>query len=93
MALDNDALREKLAQIYARQDFYEACKRSDVGALITIFGANGVTQGVISAKTGIAQSTLSNYKRGKHNAEWASTLKKLADGLGVHSGVGCDLRI
>ena len=42
---------------------------------------NGVTQGWIAARTGLAQSTLSDYKRGKHQAEWASTLKKLADGL------------
>ena len=31
--------------------------------------------------TGIAQSTLSNYKRGKNDAKCASTLEKLADGL------------
>jgi hypothetical protein len=81
MALDDETLREKLARVYARQDFYEACKRGDVGAMMTIFGENKITQGAISAKTGIAQSTLSNYKRGKNDAKWASTLKKLADGL------------
>lgn len=81
MALDDDELRERLAQVYARQDFYEACTRGDAGAMITILGDHKVTQNVISAKTGLAQSTLSNYKRGKNRAEWASTLKKLADGL------------
>lgn len=83
MALDDETLREKLAQVYARQDFYEACKRGDAGAMMTIFGESKITQGLISAKTGLAQSTLSNYKRGKHDAKWASTLKKLADGLGM----------
>ena len=83
MALDDETLRERLAQVYARQDFYEACKRGDAGAMMTIFGENKITQGAISAKTGLAQSTLSNYKRGKHDAKWASTLKKLADGLGM----------
>jgi hypothetical protein len=58
MAFDDEMLREKLAQVYARQDFYEACKRGDAGAMMTIFGENKITQGVISAKTGLAQSTL-----------------------------------
>jgi transcriptional regulator with XRE-family HTH domain len=40
-----------------------------------------VTQGWIAARTGLAQSTLSNYARGKNNAQWASTLHKFADGL------------
>ena len=35
------------------------------------------------ALTGIAQSTLSNYKRGIHQAEYASTFKTFADGLGM----------
>ena len=59
----------------------EACKRRDAGAMIRILGAHGITQGQICAMTGIAQSTLSNYKRGKNQAELASTFEKLADGL------------
>ena len=51
--------------------------------MIRILGAHGITQGQICAMTGIAQSTLSNYKRGKNQAEWASTFEKLADGLGM----------
>jgi transcriptional regulator with XRE-family HTH domain len=37
----------------------------------------------MAAMTGIPQSTLSNYARGKNDAKWASTLEKLADGLGM----------
>jgi transcriptional regulator with XRE-family HTH domain len=71
----------RLSAVFARHDFYEACKRRDAGAMIRILGAHGITQGQIGARTGIAQSTLSNYKRGKNQAEWASTFEKLANGL------------
>jgi transcriptional regulator with XRE-family HTH domain len=81
MAEPDDVVRERLTAVYARQDFYEACKRRDAGAMIRILGAHGITQGQMSARTGLAQSTLSNYKRGKNQAEWASTFEKLANGL------------
>ena len=74
-------VRERLAAVFARQDFYEACKRRDAGAMVRILGAHGITQGQMGARTGLAQSTLSNYKRGKNQAEWASTFEKLANGL------------
>jgi transcriptional regulator with XRE-family HTH domain len=83
MAEPEHALRDKLATVFARQDFYEACKRRDAGAMISILNGNGVTQGQIAARTGLAQSTLSNYKRGKIHAEFASTFESLADGLGM----------
>ena len=54
---------------------------SDAGAMIAILNAGGVTQGQIAARTGFAQSTLSNYKRGVNTAQFASTFEKLADGL------------
>jgi transcriptional regulator with XRE-family HTH domain len=81
MAVPEQVARDRLTRVFARQDFFEACKRGDAGAMITILEAEKITQGWIAAKTGLAQSTLSNYKRGKHQAQWASTLKKLADGL------------
>jgi transcriptional regulator with XRE-family HTH domain len=81
MAEPQHVLREKLAAVFARQDFYEACLRRDAGAMVTIFEAGKVTQGQITALTGIAQSTLSNYKRGVNTAQFASTFEKLADGL------------
>ena len=49
--------------------------------MITILNAGGVTQGQIAARTGIAQSTLSNYKRGVNTAQFAATFEKVADGL------------
>jgi transcriptional regulator with XRE-family HTH domain len=76
-------LRAKLTAVFARQDFYEACKRRDAGAMIRILNAGGITQGQIAAQTGFAQSTLSNYKRGVNAAQFASTFEKLADGLAM----------
>ena len=49
--------------------------------MVRILGAHGITQGQMGARTGLAQSTLSNYKRGKNQAEWTSTFEKLANGL------------
>jgi hypothetical protein len=63
LALDDETLRERLSQVFARQDFYEACKRRDAGSMVRILMSHGITQGQLSALTGIAQSTLSNYKR------------------------------
>ena len=83
MAIDDATARERLARVFARQEFFEACKRRDAGAIVRILGAHGITQGEISARTGIAQSTLSKYKTGGHHAEFASTFEKIADGLGM----------
>ena len=80
MAEPEHVIREKLAAVFARQDFYEACLRQDAGAMVTIFEAGKVTQGQLAALTGIAQSTLSNYKRGVNTAKFASTFEKLTDG-------------
>jgi transcriptional regulator with XRE-family HTH domain len=83
MAVDKATVRERLTQVFARQDFFEACKRRDAGAIVRILGAHGITQGQINMMTGIAQSTLSKYKTGGHQAEFASTFEKIADGLGM----------
>ena len=81
MAVDEAVVRERLSKVFARQDFFEACKRRDAGAIVRILGAHGITQGQIGMMTGLAQSTLSNYKRGIHQAEFASVFEKIADGL------------
>lgn len=83
MSVDEAIVRERLASVFARQDFFEACKRRDAGAIVRILGAHGITQGQITMLTGIAQSTLSKYKTGGHQAEFASTFEKIADGLGM----------
>ena len=67
MALPEHVLREKLAAVFARQDFYEACLRKYAGAMVAILEDGGVTQGQVAALTGFGQSTSSNYKRGVTN--------------------------
>jgi transcriptional regulator with XRE-family HTH domain len=81
MAVDEATVRERLSKVFARQDFFEACKRRDAGAIVRILGAHGITQIQLGTMTGLAQSTLSNYKRGVHQAEFASVFEKIADGL------------
>ena len=81
MAVDEATVRERLSKVCARQDFFEACKRRDAGAIVRILGAHGIIQTQLGTMTGLAQSTLSNYKRGVHQAEFASVFEKIADGL------------
>ncbi len=85
MGMREDQVRERLDRVFARQDFYEACKRRDAGAMIRLLtderSPDKVTQGQISGMTGIAQSALSRYKTGGSHAAFASTFEALADGL------------
>jgi transcriptional regulator with XRE-family HTH domain len=74
-------VRERLQAVFARQDTLEACKRRDMGALISIVCAHMITQDQLGALTGLAQSSLSNSKRNKHQAAHASTFEKFANGL------------
>jgi tetratricopeptide (TPR) repeat protein len=83
MAVDEAITRERLATVFARQDFFEACKRRDAGSIVRILGAHGITQGRVTMLTGIPQSALSRYKTGRNQAEFASTFEKIADGLGM----------
>jgi transcriptional regulator with XRE-family HTH domain len=83
MAEPEHVIRDRLETVFARQDFTDACRRRDAGAMVRILGSHGITQGQMSAMTTLPQSTLSNYKRGKIQAEFASTFEKLADGLGM----------
>ncbi|MEU4724778.1 helix-turn-helix transcriptional regulator [Nonomuraea dietziae] len=83
MALDQRDLRETLEGVFARQDMYEACQRRDVGMMVRILSKYGITQGQIAGLTGIAQGRLSEYKRGRRQAEDLATFEKVADGLSM----------
>jgi transcriptional regulator with XRE-family HTH domain len=64
-------------------DVLNACKRRDISTMITILGANGVTQAEIAALMGkTTQGRLSEYKMHKR-APTMETFKKFADGLGL----------
>jgi transcriptional regulator with XRE-family HTH domain len=83
MAVDTPAIREVVERVFARPDVLNACKRRDISTMITILGANGVTQIQIAALMGkTTQGRLSEYKMHKR-APTMETFKKFADGLGL----------
>jgi hypothetical protein len=67
----------------ARQDFLEACQKRDLGAIITILKAPGVTQGCISELTGIPQGQLSEWVQRRRVPRASSTFEAFAGGLGL----------
>jgi len=83
MVVDIPVIREIVERFFARQDVLDACRRRDLGAVITVLCAHGVTQGQIAALTGIPQGRLSDYKTGKRIPAATSTFEAFADGLGL----------
>ena len=83
MTIDQQHIREIIERVCARQDMDEACRRRDIGAIIRILGAHGITQGQVASLTGIAQGRLSEYKTGKRIPTASSTFEAFADGLAL----------
>lgn len=65
MAMDVPVIREVVERLCTRNDVLDACKHRDLGAVITVLGTHGVTQGQLSVLTGIPQGRLSEYKNRK----------------------------
>ncbi|MFD0851224.1 hypothetical protein ACFQ07_03290 [Actinomadura adrarensis] len=85
MGVDQQELQNVLDQVFAREDTLEACRRRDLGAIITILRKYGVTQGQIAARTDIGQGRLSEYKTGKRVAEETAVFERFATGLDMPS--------
>ena len=83
MAVDIPALREIVERVCTRNDVLNACKRRDIGTLITALCAQGITQGQLSVLTGIPQGRLSEYKTHRRTPTATSTFEAFADGLGM----------
>ncbi len=83
MAVDIPAIREVVERVCTRRDVIEACKRRDLGAVIRVLCAQGLTQGQLSSLTGIPQGRLSEYKTHKRVPTATSTFEAFADGLGM----------
>ena len=83
MAVDIPAIREVVGRVCTRQDVLDACKRRDLGAVITVLCAHGITQGQIAGLTGITQGRLSEYKTHKRIPTATSVFEAFADGLGL----------
>jgi transcriptional regulator with XRE-family HTH domain len=80
---DIPVVREVVERVCTRQDVLDACKRRDLGAVITVLCAHGVTQGQIAGLTGITQGRLSEYKTHKRIPTASSIFEAFADGLGM----------
>jgi transcriptional regulator with XRE-family HTH domain len=83
MAVDIPAIREVVERVCTRRDVLEACKRRDLGAVIKLLCAQGLTQGQLASLTGIPQGRLSEYKTHKRVPTATSTFEAFADGLGM----------
>jgi hypothetical protein len=83
MAVDIPVIREAVQRVCARNGVLDACKRRDLGAVIAVLSAHGITQGQLSVLTGIPQGRLSEYKTHKRMPTATSTFETFADGLGI----------
>jgi transcriptional regulator with XRE-family HTH domain len=83
MALAVSDVREVVERVCAHPDVLEACGRRDLGVVIEVLGAHGVTQGQIAGLTGISQGRLSEYRNHKRRPTASSLFEAFADGLGM----------
>jgi transcriptional regulator with XRE-family HTH domain len=83
MALSVSEVRATVAKVCTRPDVLDACRRHDLGTIIDVLGAHGVTQGKIAELTGKTQGRLSQYKTHKIEPRGAKTFQDFADGLGM----------
>jgi transcriptional regulator with XRE-family HTH domain len=79
-------VRRVVERVCARQDVIDACADRDLGAVIAVLNANGLTQGQMASLTGLHQNRLSDYKTGKHQPKEYSIFAAFADGLGLPPG-------
>jgi hypothetical protein len=82
MAVSTADVRVIVERVCARPDVLDACARRDLGAVIAALGSAGVTQGQISALTGLPQGRLSEWRTGQRKPKAVTTFQKFADGLG-----------
>jgi hypothetical protein len=82
MAVSTADVQVIVERVCARPDVLDACARRDLGAVIAALGSAGITQGQVSALTGVAQGRLSEWRTGKRKAKAVTTFQGFADGLG-----------
>jgi transcriptional regulator with XRE-family HTH domain len=63
--------------------FLTRAPRRDLGAVITVLNAHGLTQGQIAGLTGITQGRLSEWAGRKRKPQAVTTFRAFADGLGM----------
>ena len=87
MAVSPADVRAIVERACARPEVLDACARRDLGAVISALNSAGLTQGRISALTGITQGRLSEYATGKRQPQKTSVFEAFADGIGLPSAV------
>ena len=83
MAVDIPAIREIVERVCTRPDVLDACKRRDLGYVITELCAHGIVQDQIAALAGKSQGRISEYKTHKRIPDKISIFADFADGLGM----------
>ena len=91
MAVDIPVIREVVERVCTRQDVLEACKRRDLGFVITALCAHGIVQAQIAALTGKTQGRISEYKTYKRIPDKISIFEDFANGLGMPAAARCAL--
>lgn len=81
MALTPAEVRAIVARVCARPEVLDACARRDLGTVVAALGSGGITQGHISALTGISQGRLSEWMTGKRKPQNQSTFENFANGV------------
>jgi hypothetical protein len=83
MALALSEVRLIVQRVCTRPEVLEACRRHDIGFVVETLGKNNpkITQGQISALTGIPQGRLSEYMNHRRTPEKAQIFLDFADGL------------
>lgn len=69
MALAMSEVRGIVERACARQDVLAACAKRDLGTVITVLNAHGLTQGQIAELTGILQGTAERVCAAQAHAE------------------------
>lgn len=83
MPFDRQHVNEVVERVCAGQAALDACRRRDLGTLVTLLRKYGITQGVMASLTGIPQPRLSEYERRIRQPMAKSTFEAFADGLGM----------
>src|ERR1700685_2628201 len=83
MAVSSADVRRIVERVCAQPDVLDACARRDLGAVITVLNAHGVSQLQIAGLTGFSQGRLSEWAGRKRKPQAVTTFQSFADGLGL----------
>ncbi len=83
MPLAISDVRRIVERVCAQPDVLDACARRDLGAVITVLNAHGVSQLQIAGLTGFSQGRLSEWAGRKRKPQAVTTFQSFADGLGL----------